>query len=261
MSDANPMNPNDYRAGSFPPDRKVLVDWLVLGERRHMMHGLARIDVDEARVRLRQRTLSMTAWIVACVARAVADNPEVQACRDWRGRWVLFADVDVTVLIEVELGERRFPLAHVIRAANRRSVEELTDEIRAIKNDPSQSRSGSKLRWIRYWVWVPGPIRRAAYRLVLASPKRRKKLVGTVSVSAIGMFGAGAYGIPAPTVYPLQVTVGGLVTQPVWTPDGIEPRAHLQLTLSFDHDMVDGGPAARFGAQLNELLRTGGLIP
>lgn len=48
----------------------------------------------------------------------------------------------------------------------------------------------------------------------------------------------------------------------VRTEDGerIEPREYLSLTLSFDHDIVEGAPAARFTNRLQDLLRTAELL-
>ncbi|HRO91391.1 MAG TPA: 2-oxo acid dehydrogenase subunit E2, partial [Promineifilum sp.] len=37
----------------------------------------------------------------------------------------------------------------------------------------------------------------------------------------------------------------------------IEPREYLSVTLSFDHDIVDGAPAARFGGRLRGLIEGG----
>jgi pyruvate/2-oxoglutarate dehydrogenase complex dihydrolipoamide acyltransferase (E2) component len=68
------------------------------------------------------------------------------------------------------------------------------------------------------------------------------------------MFGTGSgWGI-SPTNYTLQLTVGGIETKPGIVGDAIEPREYLDLTVTFDHDVVDGAPAARFIARLRELV-------
>jgi pyruvate/2-oxoglutarate dehydrogenase complex dihydrolipoamide acyltransferase (E2) component len=67
------------------------------------MHGLLDVDVTEARRLLStsEPPLSLTAFIVASVARAVGAHPQVHAYRDWRGRLVEHRHVDVQALIEV----------------------------------------------------------------------------------------------------------------------------------------------------------------
>ena len=37
--------------------------------------------------------------------------------------------------------------------------------------------------------------------------------------------------------------VGRIKTQPVWAGDHVEPRQMVWLSLTFDHRLVDGGPA------------------
>ena len=39
-----------------------------------------------------------------------------------------------------------------------------------------------------------------------------------------------------------------------------QTREHLCLTISFDHDIVDGAPAARFTKRFAELLASGEVI-
>jgi pyruvate/2-oxoglutarate dehydrogenase complex dihydrolipoamide acyltransferase (E2) component len=63
-------------------------------------------------------------------------------------------------------------------------------------------------------------------------------------MSAIGMFGpGGGWGIPiAPPT--LMITVGGIATKPRYVDGRLQPREMLDVTISVDHDLVDGAPAA-----------------
>ena len=61
------------------------------------------------------------------------------------------------------------------------------------------------------------------------------------------------WGIPiAPPT--LMITVGGIATKPRYVNGTLEPRELLDVTISVDHDLVDGAPAARFARSLAELL-------
>ena len=81
-----------YHRKSFPFERRFVIDSMTLGDAKHMIHGLVEVDVTEARRRVRESEvdLSWTAYIVACVARAVAENPLVHAFRSLRGDLVIF---------------------------------------------------------------------------------------------------------------------------------------------------------------------------
>ncbi len=73
------------------------------------------------------------------------------------------------------------------------------------------------------------------------------------------MKGAG-WGIPLPD-HSLWVTVGGIGEKSGVVDGHIAIREYLSLTISFDHDIVDGAPAARFTARLKELLESGYGLP
>lgn len=87
-------------------------------------------------------------------------------------------------------------------------------------------------------------------------------MYGTVLVSSLAMFGdGGGWGIPVPN-QTLQLTLGGIARKPGVVEDRVEIREYLSITISFDHDIIDGAPAARFTQQLKELIESGeGLKP
>jgi pyruvate/2-oxoglutarate dehydrogenase complex dihydrolipoamide acyltransferase (E2) component len=226
------------------------------------MHGLLEVDVTDAKRLLadHEPALSFTAFIVASVARAAATHPEVHAYRDWRGRLVSHRHVDATTIVEIATPQGTFPMAHVIRDADIRDVADLTTELRGVKNDPSISGS---LRWLnrggQIGARVPGLIP-AMYAVMAWSPRLRQ-LTGTVAVTAVGMFGrGGGFAIAPLTLMPLQIVVGGVSARPRVVHGQIEVRDMLDLTVSIDHNIVDGAPAARFGAGLRELIESGTVL-
>jgi hypothetical protein len=92
-------------------------------------------------------------------------------------------------------------------------------------------------------------------RIVGRDPRQMKKYVGTVALSAVGMFGKGAgWGIPPASPPSLWVTVGGIGEKPGVVDGQIAIREYLSLTISFDHDIIDGAPATRFTQRLKELI-------
>jgi len=56
---------------------------------------------------------------------------------------------------------------------------------------------------------------------------------------------------------PLTVTVGGIGEKQAVVDGQIALREYLSLTVSFDHDLVDGAPATRFTKRLKELIESG----
>ncbi|MBW3606077.1 MAG: 2-oxo acid dehydrogenase subunit E2 [Actinobacteria bacterium] len=125
-----------YSVREFPRIRRAYIDVLEQGRRRHLIHGLVEVDVTAARRVLRDRAaevrpLSFTGFVVACVAAAVAEQPMLHAYRSGRRRLVLFDDVDVnTEVEETRPYGTRIAASRIIRGANRKTVEEISAEIR-----------------------------------------------------------------------------------------------------------------------------------
>ena len=259
-----------YRTEPFTRLQRQAIDWLDLMQRRHIVHALLEIDVTGVRraIRAYRRTLgqplSLTTFVVACVARAIGDDPHMHAYR--RGRkLVLFDDVDVTVLVERRVEDKLTPIPYVVRAANRKSLLEIQSEIQAAQSDPPPYSRAQRL--LPLWLLLPRALRRSVWRAVLSSPRRRKRITGTVTVTAIQMFGRGrGWGLPL-TYHTLCVTLGGISRRPqlIHVGEAGEPLAeeheYLALTLSVDHDVVDGAPAARFASRLKQMIESGDGIP
>lgn len=253
----------------FHPARNGTVDTFRWARRRLPITTLLEVDVTAARRAIRdyrRRTgegLSFTAWVVACVARAVAEHPRVHALRQGRGRLVVFRDVDVAVLAERKVGSdtdaETLPVPFVIRDANRKALAEIHAEMRAgqVADVPSGAASvegTAAARLQRVFFHLPAWLRDLLFwRPVLRSPARARGIMGTVVVTAVGMTTPGilAWGIPV-AMHPLAVGIGGIARR---STDAGEAEI-LALAVVFDHAVVDGAPAGRFVRRLHQLLTT-----
>lgn len=244
----------------YPRIRQLMVDGGRLGRQKHTIHGLVEVDVTLPRQLIREHKarsgekLSFSAFIMACLGKAVDMNRHMQAYRSWRNQLVIFGDVDVNTMFEVEVGGKKIIRPHIIRAANRKSLREIHEEIRAFQ---AQHEGGQEARFIQWFVWLPAFIRRMFLGTLFKNPHWLKEMNGTVSLTAVGMFGSGVgWGIPV-TNHTLQVTLGGIAEKPGVVDGRIEVREVMSLTVSFDHDIVDGAPAARFIQRFKELIESG----
>jgi pyruvate/2-oxoglutarate dehydrogenase complex dihydrolipoamide acyltransferase (E2) component len=220
------------------------------------MYGLMEVDVTKALRILgaSERPASLTAFVVASVARSAAAHPEVHAYRNWRGQLVTHRHVDVATMVEISTEQGPFGFPHVLQDADIRDVPDLTAELHRVKREPSASHNG---RWLQragpLSVRIPGVV--PAMYAVMARSVALRQRVGTVAVTAVGMFAGGAgFGLTPPTLMSLQVVVGGMSQRPRVVDGRILIRDILDLSLVIDHNVIDGAPATRFGADLRHII-------
>ena len=256
-----------YHVIDLSAGRRMMVSMNSLYWRTHCMYGLLEVDVTVARQFIadyRARTgelLSFTGYLTFCLARAVDEDKSVQAYLKGRKQLVLFDDVDVGLMVERKIGEKTALMGHVIRGANRKTYREIHQEIRSVQSEPVPPDRGVP-SWFRSAMLLPWPLAgwfRAWLRLAMRrDPTLSAAMGGTVGITAVGMFGKGqgGWGI-VPLHYSLGLVVGSTAWKPAIVEGRIEPREILNLTVVFDHDVIDGAPAARFSRRFVELIESG----
>jgi len=251
-----------YQVVPYPKMRRLEALAYRSVQHKPMIHGLLEVDVTGARARLREHkattgeSLSFTAFLTACLAKAVDEHKAVQAYRKGRKRLIVFDEVDVYTPIERDVAGDSQIMPYIIRAANRKTVREIHHEIRTAQvQDVAQAWEGFKAL---HWPWLLLlPVFHLMLWIAERSPQMWKKYRGTVGLTAVGMFGKGAgWGIPLAS-HSLWMTVGGIGEKPGVFDGHIAIRDYLSLTLSFDHETIDGAPAARFTERLKELIESG----
>ncbi len=252
----------DYQVVPYPKMRRLEAIAYRSVQHKPMIQGLIEVDVTRARARLREHqattgeSLSFTAFLTACLAKAVDEHKAVQAYRKGSKRLILFEDVDVYTPIERDVAGQKQIIPYIIRAANRKTLREIHHEIRAAQvQDVAQAWEGFKAI---HWPWL---LLLPAFRVMVwmaeRSPQVWKKYRGTVGITTVGMFGKGAgWGIPLAS-HSLWMTVGGIGEKPGVVDGHIAIREYLSLTISFDHETIDGAPAARFTQRLKDLIESG----
>jgi pyruvate/2-oxoglutarate dehydrogenase complex dihydrolipoamide acyltransferase (E2) component len=255
-----------YRVVEIPPARRNTHNYLDLYWWKHSIYALLEVDVTTARRFLEEyeaqtgQALSFTGYVAFCLGRAVDEDKSVQAYPKGRRHLVIFDDVDVFLPVERELGAKRAAIPYVIRRANQKSYLEIHREIRAFQTQPVQPGTGMPAAF-QFMMSMPWPLPRLFIRLIRAvgrrDPTRLVAAAGTVGVTALGMAGPGGGWGLAPAGQSVLLIVGGIARRPAVIEERVEARDMLDLTVAFDHDVVDGAPAARFVKRLVELIESG----
>ncbi len=256
-----------YHVIDLPPERRQMPDLFDLSWRKHCMYGLLEVDVTLAQQFIENRkaqtgeALSFTGYLAFCLAHAVDEDKVVQAYLKGRKQLVVFDDVNVGLMVERKIGEKRVLTGHVIRGANHKTYREIHQEIRTVQSKPV-AQNGGTTSWFSSALLLPWPLSgwfKTLFRLVVhRDPTIPIAMAGTVGVTAVGMFGKslGGWGL-APTMHSLELVVGSITCKPGVVAGRIEPREILNLTVAFDHDVIDGAPATRFVRRFVELIESG----
>lgn len=260
----------EYSTFTYPRSRRATFDVGIIGRRKHHIVGLLEVDVTEAKRMLDEairsgRKVSFTSWVLKVIADTVAANKNVHAINR-RGRsQVAFTDVDIAVPIERKVDGVRVPLVTVIRKGNEKNIEEIAAEIRKAFGKPIRGskeyvleNSGGRLNALFFR--MPQFLRLLVWKFMLSSPFIRKETMGTVMVSNISISGNFPGWIVPRSMHNLAFGIGAVVPKP-WVRGGnIEVRDIMNLTVMFDHDVVDGSPAARFVDKLVKNFESPGAI-
>lgn len=251
-----------YRIESFSSNRQMVAASSAVGREKNTIHLMTEVDITRPRRLMaehRERTgerLSLTGYVVICLAHALGDFPTFNSFRNGN-RLVVLEDVTISVVFEREINGESIPEPVGIQAVNRKTYREVNDELRA-----SQRRSGEPIgaamgmAWIRF---IPGFLLRSFTRLASHNIGVQKRF-GVVGVTAVGMFGSGPIWLVPLTGATVTVAIGSIAKRPMFVDGVLREREHLCLTVSFDHDIVDGAPATRFMNRFAEILSSGDAV-
>jgi pyruvate/2-oxoglutarate dehydrogenase complex dihydrolipoamide acyltransferase (E2) component len=233
---------------------------------KHRIYGLVEIDVTEARKFISEHEaktgekLSFTGWVIKCVAQAISEHREIQAMKKGKKKLIVFDDVDVGIIIERQIKSERFATTYCVRKANEKSFRQIHDEIRqAQKGEISgESKSGEKSPMsVRVFSRMPNLLRKLYWRKIRLDPFLRKRFMGTVAVTAVGMFGrGGGWAIPI-GLHSVVLALGGISTKPRNYANPSDLGEFLNVTVMFDEEVSLGAPATRFLSRLSELMQAG----
>jgi pyruvate/2-oxoglutarate dehydrogenase complex dihydrolipoamide acyltransferase (E2) component len=240
-------------------NRRAVIASASVTKEKNAIHCITEVDVSVPRSLIQEHfnktgeKLSFTAYIVTCLAQVIKDHPLLNSFHKAR-RQIILDDVTINVLIEREINGEKVPEPIGINKAQSKTFLQIHNEIREVqKKKGDQLGSLSGMTWVKF---IPNFLLRTFIRIADRNIQMAKRY-GKVCVTAVGMFNKeSAWFIPHGTATVL-ITVGGISEKVIQVGDKIVAREHLCLTASFDHNIVDGAPAARFMKQFTETVKNG----
>jgi 2-oxoacid dehydrogenases acyltransferase (catalytic domain) len=246
----------------YPRLRNFILDALAEGRRKPLAHVLFEVDIAQARERLAEHrrrsgeTIAMTSYVAKSFACAIETDKRMQGYRMGRSRLVVFDDIDLTFIVEREWEGEPLPVFHIVRGAQRKSANDIQQELRHVKQAPLGAEGPLNALEMLFFQ-LPRFLRRPLWFMVRRNPYWFKDLAGTALVTSIGMFTSGAsVGI---SISPMTLTlVIGSIENKLALRDGrVVEGEVLHLNLSIDHEVVDGAPLVRFVDRFKTILQEG----
>jgi pyruvate/2-oxoglutarate dehydrogenase complex dihydrolipoamide acyltransferase (E2) component len=243
-------------------NRRLVIASATVTKDKNAIHCFTEVDITEPRDLIKKyfektgEKLSLTAYVVKCLSHVIKNYPQFNSFTKGR-KLILLDDITISVLIEREIAGEKVPEPIGIKQTQDKTYLQIHKEIREAKSQQTYKLSSlSSQIWINL---IPGFLLRLFIRIADKNILLAKKY-GKIAVTAVGMFSKEPiWFIPHGTATVL-ITVGGIENKVIELDNQFVSREHLCLTVSFDHDIVDGAPASRFMNQLIETIKSGHLI-
>ncbi len=171
-----------------------------------------------------QTVPSYTDMLVKLAAVALKEMPQLNACWHADGIWT-YDVIHIAVAVDTESGL----MAPVISDADKLSLAQIAERSRELI---AQARAGTLTQ--------------------------SQLQGGTFTVTNLGMYGIDAFTPVLNLPQAAILGVGRIVKEPVVRGDAVVVGETLSLSLTFDHRVVDGAPAARWLQRLTQLIQCAG---
>ncbi|MCF8364552.1 MAG: 2-oxo acid dehydrogenase subunit E2 [Bacteroidales bacterium] len=258
---------SNFQVQKFPDSRITTIDIVDVGKRKHHIAGMIALDVTQSRLKIRDYNksnvskISFNGWLIHVIASTIKKHETPAAYLKGKNKLMIFEDINVSMLVEKELAGAKVPIPLIIEKANQTSIESITKQIANAKNDTLSEKDivlGKKTGKLeKLYYRLPGFVRKYFWKFLLCHPKLAYKNMGNVAFTSIGMMGKiDGWFIPV-SIHPLCFGVGSIVKKPVVINDKVEIREILNMTILFDHDVIDGAPMARFIVDLTKKIESG----
>ena len=248
-----------YRIAPFGFNRQMVTASATVSKEKDTIHLITETDITRPRQLIRKHLelthekLSLTGYVVSCLARTMNEFPQFNSFR--KGNKLIILDaLTISVLFEREIDGESVPEPVGIQNANKKNYRQINDELRSAQRMKVEHLGAStNAAWVRF---IPIFLLKMFVRLASKSIRMQMRY-GVVGVTAVGMFGASSLWLVPLTSATVTVAIGSISKKPVLMDGNLQEHEFLCLTISFDHDIVDGAPAARFTRRLSELLSSG----
>lgn len=259
-----------YTITKFPQNRQLLSDIYDEFLKKHYMTGFIEVNITRGKQLIKNYQeetglrISFTAWMIKCIADSIKANPEMNSFRKGRNKIIQFEDIDIVVMIEKKLENNYIAIPYPIRKCHEKGIVEISNEIHQVQHTESFEKDQLTEQgvWLKLYPFIPRWIRQRFIRRMIRNPIYLKKQGGLVVVTSVSAFTGGGSGWVNNFggMLTVSIALGGKSIKQKLINEKVIEEEFLQISVSIDHDIIDGAPAARFITQLVTLIEKGYLV-
>lgn len=257
---------SSFSIQKIPRSRIATFDIFSIGLKKHHVAGLLEFDVTGSRKKLHDLrkqgiSISFNGWLVKVIGSVLKQYPEAAAYRKGRRKLVVYNDINISILVEKTIGNRKVPIPLVIERTSEKSALQITAEIEDAKRQDLTAKSMVLNRETTFseglYYMLPGFLRRMIWRIMLGNPGFAYRKMGNAVITSIGMAGRVNGWFIHKSVHPVSFGVGSVLKKPVVIDGEVKVREILNMTILVDHDVIDGAPMVRLLNELTKAIESG----
>lgn len=170
------------------------------------------------------------------------------------GKQIFMEDINISILMEREINGVSVPEPLVINEVDKKTLWTISDEINDAKQISKVGKNIGDLTNSWFFKFIPGWLLKTFVNLADQNIQMGIKY-GKLAITSIGRFSSKPIWVVPHGSATILLSVGTITTL-----DENKNVHKLHLTVSFDHDIIDGAPAARFIEDLSNEIESADCI-
>lgn len=224
--------------------RKAVISSATVSKNKNTIHFMTKADVTKVLKGMENlknigRHISMTTYLTKAFASTVEKYKWMNSFIT-HGKQIFLNDIVISILMEREIDGVSVPEPMVIHDVDKKSAWEIADEIKIAKDKSNNGKSLGDLSDAWYFKLIPGWLLKSFFKIADQNITMGIKY-GKLAITSVGMFSKKPIWVIPHGSATILLSVGTMIHENINQETKI-----LHLTVSFDHDVIDGAPAARF---------------
>ncbi len=254
-------NKENYRVEKLDFLRRVVRASASITRQKNVIHFFTEVDVSVPLKILKKyeennnKKLSFTGYLAKCFSNTVLKYPMFNSFISGN-RKIILNELNISILFERKIGNEYVPEPMVLKNVDTKTIIEVTDEIRLAQFKIKEKENFGNLSGSRLFAFVPGFLLKTFVKLADRNIKMGIRY-GKLAITSVGMYSKNTIWLIPHGSATVLLSVGSMSEKSTEIDENSKLQKGLCLTASFDHDLIDGAPAARFIDELIDEIKSG----